>query len=140
MFNEHPESMISIIFLTNDNRRISRGEVKRKILSHSSIESDWNNSVGLFEVDMTLRDNVVGCESRWMWSEPESLDAICSVRSDLTRRSPIRLTGLPNRCRKVSLAEQHASRHADGEISCGYANAQQGDHDAHLVQWELQKP
>lgn len=50
--------MIPTVFLTDDNRMMSRGEVRRKICSHSSIESVSNNNRGSLGVDMSLLDNV----------------------------------------------------------------------------------
>ena len=58
------------MFLTNDNLRMSRGEERRKIRSHSSIERASKNNGGLLEADMSSWVNIVGSDSCWTWLEP----------------------------------------------------------------------
>ena len=48
------------VLLTNDNRKMSRTEVKRRIRSTSSMDSVLNDGGGLFGVDIVLWDNAAG--------------------------------------------------------------------------------
>ena len=50
MLSRHVESNGAL--LTNDDRRISRAEVKRRIRSTSSMDSALNDDGGPFEVDI----------------------------------------------------------------------------------------
>jgi hypothetical protein len=74
---------IEWMFLTEDKRRMSRTEVKRKIRSQSSMESVSSNDGGLFEVDATSGMVVVGGECRWRWLEAERQLPISNLRSSL---------------------------------------------------------